>query len=237
MGLRDHQIERLANADIDDRVRLEGLDLQKLRQEIGRRAIEHDRLDLEPEVLLLVLLLGFLGEADAVVGGLGDDGHPLPLVLLDPAEPGGRARRIDRMGAEGDVVFLGGDVAGACLGAHGRHAHLLGHLVDGDVDTGMDEAEHGNGLLARHQPAVGGDALLVLAGAVMDRQRDLASEHAALLVDVLDADLGAALGKLAQRRLARRRQRRDQAEHHRLLLRYHRRKPECGQHREKRSCA
>ena len=65
------------------------------------------------------------------------------------------------------------------------------------------KAEHGDGLLARHQPAVGGNALLVLAGAVVDRQRDLASEHAALLIDVLGADLGAALGELAQRRLAR----------------------------------
>ena len=83
------EIERLADADIDDGVGLEGLDLQKLRQEIGRRAIEHDRLDLEAEVLLLVLLLGLLGEADAVVGGLGEDADALPLVLLDPA----RARR------------------------------------------------------------------------------------------------------------------------------------------------
>ena len=183
--------------------------------------------------MLLVLLFGLLGEADAVVGGLGDDDDALPLVLLDPAEPGGRARRIDGVGAEGNVVLLGRHVAGAGLGAHGRHAHLLGDLVDGDVDAGMDEAEHGNRLLARHQPAIGGDALLVLAGAVVDRKRDLASEHAALLVDVVDADLGAALGQLAQRRLARRRQRRDHAEHDRLLLRHDRREPKRDQHREK----
>ena len=139
------------------------------------------------------------------------------LFLLDPAEPGGGARWIDRVRAEGDVVVLGRDVAGAGLGAHGRHAHLLGHLVDGDVDAGMDEAEDGDGLLARHQAAIGGDALLVLAGAVLDRQLDLAAEHAALLVDVLGADLRPALGELAQRRLARRRQRHDHAEYDRLL--------------------
>jgi hypothetical protein len=111
--LRDHEIERLADAHIDDGVGFEGFDLQKLRQEIGCRAIEHDRLDLEAEVLLLVLLLGLLGKADTVVGGLGKDGDAFPLVLLDPAQPSGRARSVDGMGAESDVVFLGGDVAGA----------------------------------------------------------------------------------------------------------------------------
>jgi hypothetical protein len=43
---------------------------------------------------------------------------------------------------------------------HGRHAHLLGHLVDSDIHAGMDEAKDG----------------------VVDRLLDLAPEHPTLLV-------------------------------------------------------
>ena len=62
----------------------------------------------------------------------------------------------------------------------------------------MDEAEHRDRLLVRDQPAIGGDAGLVLAGGVVDRQHDLAAQHAALLVEIVGGDLAAAPDLLAE---------------------------------------
>jgi hypothetical protein len=234
--LADDQVERLADADVDDHVGTERPDLQQLRQEIGRRPVEHDLLDLEAVPLLPVLLLGLIGEADAVIGRLGKDRHALEVVLLDPAHPGRHARRIDCMGAERDRVALVGDAAGAGLGAHRRHAHLLGDLVHRDVHPGMHEAEHGDRLLVGDQTPIGRHALLVLARAVMDREHGLAPEHPALdLVEILDADLAAAPHELSERGLTRRRQRHDRTEHDRILgLRNGRHHRRPRQHRRER---
>ena len=86
--LLQHQIHRLADPDVDDEVRLERLDLQQQRGEIGGAVIERDGLQLDPELALLALLLGLGEKPDAVVGRLGEQRYLLEVPGLDEIEPG-----------------------------------------------------------------------------------------------------------------------------------------------------
>jgi hypothetical protein len=88
-------MERLANADIDDDIGFECLDLKQPRQQVGRGSVEHNGLDLKATVVGLVLRLSLLGKTDAVIGGFGDDGDALEARLFDPAKPGRGTRRVD----------------------------------------------------------------------------------------------------------------------------------------------
>jgi hypothetical protein len=59
--LLQHQVHRLAHADVDDEVGLERLGLEQQRREIRGRMVEADRLQLDAELLLLGLLLRLRG--------------------------------------------------------------------------------------------------------------------------------------------------------------------------------
>src|SRR4029077_13999750 len=95
--------------------------------------------------------------------------------------------------------------------------HFLRDLVDRDVDAAVDEAEHRDRLFIRNEAPIGRDALLILAGAILDRKHDLAAEYAAFFVEVVDRGLAAALDLLPERRLAGWRERREHDENDRFL--------------------
>src|SRR5439155_19561606 len=69
----------------------------------------------------------------------------------------------------------------------------------GEGDRGVQPAEDGNHLLALHQLARDGDALLRIALVVADDELELpATEHAALGVDLVDGNLQPPLDGLAR---------------------------------------
>ncbi len=151
----------------------------------------------------------------SVIGRLGDQSDALELLLLDEIEKGLDAEGIDGVGAEGDVVMLCRDVGGRGLGRDRRDAQFLGHLVDGDGDRGMEEARDADDFLLGGEAAIAGDAGLGAALIVLHGEGDLlAAEHAAMAVDVFDGEVGAAPDELPGGRIAGRRERDLEPDHH-----------------------
>ena len=113
--------------------------------------------------------------------------------------------------------MLGGDVAGAGLGTHGRDTYFLGDFVHRDIGATVNEAEDRDSFFIRDEPTVGRNSLLVLAGAVLNRQHHLAAHDAALLIEIIDRDFAAAFHELSEAGFARRGKRRDHAKDDGLL--------------------
>ena len=144
------------------------------------------------------LLLGLLDEADAVVGVLGHQRHPLEPLLLDPAVPDLHAVGIDDVRSERVVQVLLGELLRRGLRREHGDLELLGEVLHRVHHRAVELADHRADLVLRGQLPEAGDALLRRPRVVLDDQLDLpAAEHAALGVDLVGGHLRPADDELA----------------------------------------